>query len=149
MSGFIQLHRSALTWKSHTNSQILLLLGRDVLKVHKVRDQNNGPDNAPYAQILDLGWVMVGEVCHKPNGVSAYSTNVLENGHHSHFSHCQNAGDRLLRIKIFRRTKDDSKVAPFVEDKQYVQLRGKEKLIDDANGWVAPLPLSHAKACHV
>lgn len=45
------------------NAQILLLLGRDVLKVHKVGDQCNGPNNTPYAQKLDLGWVVVGEVC--------------------------------------------------------------------------------------
>lgn len=33
---------------------ILLLLGRDILRVHKVREQLNGPNNAPYAQKLDL-----------------------------------------------------------------------------------------------
>ncbi|XP_034073861.1 uncharacterized protein LOC117547343 [Gymnodraco acuticeps] len=42
-------------------AQILLLLGRDVLQVHKVRDQQNGPNEAPYAQRLDLGWVIIGE----------------------------------------------------------------------------------------
>lgn len=31
---------------------ILLLLGRDILRVHKVREQYNGPHNAPYAQHL-------------------------------------------------------------------------------------------------
>ncbi len=35
------------------NVQILLLLGRDILQVHKVREQRNGPQNAPYAQRLD------------------------------------------------------------------------------------------------
>ena len=53
-------------------AQILLLLGRDILRVHKVRQQINGPHNAPFAQRLDLGWVLIGEVClgdaHKPNG---------------------------------------------------------------------------------
>lgn len=44
-------------------AQILLLLGRDILRVHKVRQQRNGPHNAPYAQRLDLGWVIVGDVC--------------------------------------------------------------------------------------
>ncbi|KAE8623342.1 hypothetical protein XENTR_v10005572 [Xenopus tropicalis] len=38
-------------------AQIMLLLGRDILWVHKARDQINGPHNAPYAQKLDLGWV--------------------------------------------------------------------------------------------
>ncbi|KAK7896234.1 hypothetical protein WMY93_021559 [Mugilogobius chulae] len=37
------------------HAPILLLLGRDILSVHKVREQINGPSNAPYAQRLDLG----------------------------------------------------------------------------------------------
>ena len=41
----------------------LLLLGRDIVRVHKVRDQVNGPHNAPFAQKLDLGWVRGGGRC--------------------------------------------------------------------------------------
>lgn len=40
-------------------ADILLMLGRDILQVHKVRLQYNGPDNAPFAQKHDLGWVIV------------------------------------------------------------------------------------------
>ncbi|KAI4872546.1 hypothetical protein NFI96_025158, partial [Prochilodus magdalenae] len=43
---------------------ILLLLGRGVLTVHKACEQYNGPHNTPYAQRLDLGWVIT-EVCDK------------------------------------------------------------------------------------
>ena len=71
------------------NAHILLLLGRDMLRAHKVRQQINGPNNAPFAQKLDLGWVLVGEMClgtaHKPKVYSA-KTNVLENGHPSLFT---------------------------------------------------------------
>ncbi|XP_026005436.1 uncharacterized protein LOC113010547 [Astatotilapia calliptera] len=88
------------------NAQILLLLGRDVLQVHKVRDQRNGPNNAPYAQRLDLGWVVVGDVClgaaHKPKAVNVYRTNVLENGRHSHFSPCPN--HLVVKEKLTTRT---------------------------------------------
>ncbi|KAI4872544.1 hypothetical protein NFI96_005969 [Prochilodus magdalenae] len=45
------------------DTPILLLLGRDVLIVHKACEQYNGPHNTPYAQWLDLGWVITGEVC--------------------------------------------------------------------------------------
>ena len=49
---------------------IMLLLGRDIIKVHKVRKLVNGSHNLPYAQKMDLGWVIVGNVCrssiHKP-----------------------------------------------------------------------------------
>lgn len=37
------------------NAQIMLLLGWDFIRVHKVRKQLNGPYDAPYAQKLDLG----------------------------------------------------------------------------------------------
>lgn len=45
------------------DAQIVFLLGRDVLQVHKVRDQCNRPNSAPYGQRLELGWVVVGDVC--------------------------------------------------------------------------------------
>lgn len=45
------------------NAQIFILLGRDILQVHKVRQQYNGNHDDPYAQRLDLGWVIVGDVC--------------------------------------------------------------------------------------
>ncbi len=71
---------------------ILLLLGRDVLSVHKVREQRNRPKNIPYAQRLDLGWVIVGEVCldgiHRQSSVNTYKTNILLNGRTSYFSLC-------------------------------------------------------------
>ncbi|XP_025762392.1 uncharacterized protein LOC109201783 [Oreochromis niloticus] len=60
------------------NANILLLLGRDMLRVHKVREQINGPDDAPFAQRLDMGWVVVGDVCldgvHRPPHVNSYKT---------------------------------------------------------------------------
>jgi len=42
---------------------IFILLGRDILQMHKVREQYNGDHKYPYAQHLDLGWVIVGDVC--------------------------------------------------------------------------------------
>ena len=64
-------------------AQILLLLGRDILRAHKVRKKVNGPHDAPFALKLDLGWVLVGDVClgssHMPR-VQCFKTNVLENG---------------------------------------------------------------------
>lgn len=66
------------------DADVLLLLGRNSLQVHKVREQFNGPHNAPYVQRLDLGWVIIGDVClgttHKPANVNVLKTHVLENG---------------------------------------------------------------------
>ncbi|XP_075431592.1 uncharacterized protein LOC142468854 [Ascaphus truei] len=69
------------------DAKILLLLGRDIMRVHKVRKQHNGPHNAPYAQRLDLGWVIVGNSCtnreHGQDYVDARRTEVTECGHTS------------------------------------------------------------------
>ena len=77
----------------------MLLLGRDIIRVHKVRRQVNGPHNAPYAQKLDLGWVIVGNVClgsaHKPHTVNTFYTNALERGRPTIFEPCPN----VLQIK--------------------------------------------------
>lgn len=76
------------------SAPILLLLGRDLLRVHKVREQINGPHNAPYAQRLDLGWVIVGEAClnavHKSAEVNVYKASVLPNGRTSFLQPCPN-----------------------------------------------------------
>ncbi|KAK7889533.1 hypothetical protein WMY93_025093 [Mugilogobius chulae] len=76
------------------NAQILMLLGRDVVRVHKVRKQISGPHNAPYAQKLDLGWVIVGNVClgdvHKTLAVKTLFTNATEKGRPTMFEPCPN-----------------------------------------------------------
>ncbi len=45
------------------DAKILLLLGRDILQVQKFREQISIPGDAPFVQRLDLGWVVVGDVC--------------------------------------------------------------------------------------
>ncbi|KAL0159525.1 hypothetical protein M9458_043250, partial [Cirrhinus mrigala] len=78
--------------KLDPDAQILVLLGRDMIRVHKVRQQINGPHDAPFAQRLDLGWVIVGDVCieraHKPM-VSVFKTHILDNGRPSLLTPCQ------------------------------------------------------------
>ncbi|XP_061566665.1 uncharacterized protein LOC133420828 [Cololabis saira] len=96
-------------------AEILILLGRDVLRAHKVRQQVNGPHNSPFAQRLDLGWVVIGEVClgsvHRPT-VNTYKTHVLDSGRPSMFKPCPS----FVRIKETRQgTKHDNKPVPSVE----------------------------------
>lgn len=137
-------------------AQILLLLGRDILQVHKVREHRNGPPNAPYAQRLDLGWVVVGNVCvgsaHKPEAVTSFRTNVLENGRPSLLTPCPKYlkvkekfnttvfDDYSLCSSIFERTKDDDKVGLSIEDKLFLELMDEQMYMDNTNSWVAPLP---------
>ncbi|XP_061829090.1 uncharacterized protein [Nerophis lumbriciformis] len=76
------------------STPILLLLGRDIIAAHKVRKQLNGPRDAPYAQKLDLGWVIVGNVClggvYKPDSVNAFYTQTAECKRPSIFQPCPN-----------------------------------------------------------
>lgn len=72
----------------------MLLLGRDIIRVHKVRKQVNGPHNLPYAQKLDLGWVIVGNVClgnvHRPLTIGTFHTNTTELQRPTLFHACPN-----------------------------------------------------------
>ena len=45
------------------SADVMLLIGRDLPSAHHVIDQRIGDENAPYAQMLNLGWVVVREVC--------------------------------------------------------------------------------------
>nr|XP_054596974.1 uncharacterized protein LOC129163443 [Nothobranchius furzeri] len=151
------------------NAQILLLLGRDILQVHKVRSQINGPHNAPYAQRLDLGWVIVGDVClgstHKPSRVTSLKTHVLANGRPTHFTPCgnhfnvktelslpvrppipsntnvkQSGAGTGLEDDVFCQTKNDNKLAPSMEDLSFLKIMDDEFKQDENKSWVAPLP---------
>ncbi|XP_077080710.1 uncharacterized protein LOC143733040 [Siphateles boraxobius] len=141
------------------SAEILLLLGRDIIQAHKVRSQVNGPNSAPYAQRLDLGWVVIGDVClsgvHKPT-VNSFKTNILNNGRPTFLSPCENKiciKDKYteschtlnkaqieLGRHIFQQTADDDKVALSAEDALFLEIMHKEFAKDDANNWVAPLP---------
>ncbi|XP_034385776.1 uncharacterized protein LOC117729138 isoform X1 [Cyclopterus lumpus] len=148
---------------------IMLLLGRDIIRVHKVRKQVNGPHNLPYAQKLDLGWIIVGNVClgrvHKPSTVNAFYTNTTERGRPTLFDPCPN----MFRVKekysdtqatnhlqthpeeisncdvdslghnIFKQTKDDNNMAPSIQDISFMKIM-KGLTKDANNSWVAPLP---------
>ncbi|KAL4008122.1 hypothetical protein ACER0C_001974 [Sarotherodon galilaeus] len=132
-------------------ADILLLLGRDVIQAHKH---------------LDLGWVIVGDVClsgaHRPT-VNSYKTNILDNGRPSFLSPCGNRIYTKVKITgecplfestqvkdelgkhIFQQTTDDDKMALSAEDKSFLNIMHKEFAKDDANNWVAPLPFRHPR----
>ena len=75
------------------DAEILLLIGRDAPPLQKIHESRNGSRNAPWAQRLDLGWVIIGDACldgaHKPS-LSCYATNVLESGRPSILLPCPN-----------------------------------------------------------
>jgi len=106
------------------SAKILLLLRRDIIRAHKVHQQLNGPHDAPYAQKLDLGWVIVGDVClgkcHKPSPVNCMRTHILENGRTSYFSPCN---DHIVLKEMFNEKKTDLKTTSLVIlSRKYIKL---------------------------
>ncbi|XP_073668774.1 uncharacterized protein [Paramisgurnus dabryanus] len=150
---------------------IMMLLGRDLIEVHKVRRYINGPPEAPYALKLDLGWVIVGDVClgrvHKPESVNTLFTCTLDSGRQSLFKPCPNVfqiKENVCDVKpsssstatplkkpvwkrddqvdqdIFKRTKDDERLALSVEDMTFLHIMEEGLYKDEKQSWVAPLP---------
>ncbi|KAI4896126.1 hypothetical protein NFI96_006642 [Prochilodus magdalenae] len=148
-----------------SKAEILLLLRRDIIQVHKVRQKINGPSDAPFAQKLDLGWVLVGDVClqgaHKPN-VRSFKTSVLQNGRTSYLASCgsfiklketvchggekqeihscHHGAEHNIGSAVFNQTVNDNKLAPSFEDTAFLKIMAAEMYRDEANSWVAPLP---------
>ncbi|XP_049322874.1 uncharacterized protein LOC125782565 [Astyanax mexicanus] len=148
------------------DAPILMLLGRDIIRIHKVHEQINGPHDAPFAQKLDLGWVIVGNIClggvKKSETISTLFTHTLENGRRTVFKPCpnhylikekyddmassnihsqlQSEVENSLGHVTFKRTKDDERIAPSVEDRMFLDLMQRGFYRDTDNSWVAPLP---------
>lgn len=131
------------------NADILLLLGRDVGEVHHVLDQVIGPTGLPFAQRLSLGWVVIGELClgqvHAPKVLNVYKTHVLKDGRTSLFEPC---GGFSVSVQdpIFVKTKDDNKVGPSIEDREFIQIMDSHFHKGSDGGWVAPLPFRSSRS---
>ena len=147
--------------KVQSSVDILLLIGRDAPPLHKVRESRNGRGNSPWAQRLDLGWVILGNACldsvHKPNNHSTFKTHILQDGRPSIFEPCSN----LLHIEeptsannhsrkesffqgkfedglaqnVFQQNKFDNRPGLSIEDRKFINIMDTGK-----SSWVAPLP---------
>ena len=95
---------------------IMLLLGRDVIRLHKVRKHVNGPRDAPYGQKLDLGWVVMENVClgnaHKPLCVNTLFTNALEQNRPTLFKPCPS----VLNVKEKYGFKPSESIVPCLRE---------------------------------
>ncbi|XP_067250257.1 uncharacterized protein [Chanodichthys erythropterus] len=107
-------------------AKILLLLGRDLIQAHKVLEQCNGPQYAPFAQRLALGWVIVGDVClngaHKPSSVDVFKTHILGNGRPSYMSPCPNS----MHVKDFFNLHNEPQKSSTLNPKQSSLLMHNE-----------------------
>ncbi|KAM9828295.1 uncharacterized protein ACBT44_021815 isoform 2-T5 [Syngnathus typhle] len=150
------------------SASILLLLGRDLIQVYKAREQCNGPRSTPFAQRLDLGWVIIEDVClgraHKTTDV--FRTSVLVSGRPSILSPCTSSllvKEKIdgpepphsfssvstsnynnivdsLNTTVFQRTQHNDKLSMSVEKELFLDLMDREVHMDEANCWVACLP---------
>nr|XP_024655484.1 uncharacterized protein LOC101465727 [Maylandia zebra] len=157
-----------------SNAPILMLLGRDVIRAHKVRKQISGPNNAPYAQKLDLGWVIVGNVClgdvHKTPAVRTLFTNATERGRPTAFEPCPNVfniKEKHCRIQVplnfspqladsacepdhlgcnvFKQTRNDNYISPSIQDNAFLKIMEEGLTKDTDNSWTAPLPFKNPR----
>lgn len=149
---------------------MLMLLGRDITRVHKVRKQISGPHDAPYAQKLDLGWVIVGNVClgevHKTLTVKTLYTNTTERGRPTLFEPCPNVFNIKekhceiqvpycpttqlsdtstceadhLGCNVFKQTRRDNQVSLSIEDNAFMKIMEEGLKRGADNSWTAPLP---------
>ena len=104
---------------------IALLTGRDVLQVHKVREQIEGPANTPFAQRLDLDRAMIGESC-------------LETTAERVSDKCQ--GYVAVLNDVFKTTEADNTPANSVEDSQFMDILETEAKRNFNGYWEMPLP---------
>eukprot|EP00794_Sanderia_malayensis_P003872 gene3872-4415_t len=104
---------------------IALLIGRDVLQAHKVREQIEGPENAPFAKRLDLGWVIIGESC-----LDFRRDNLIEP--------CQSHVTVL--DDVFATTREDNMPAKSIEDQQFLSILDAKARKNEAGNWEMPLP---------
>ena len=139
-------------------AKILILVGRDLPIAHHVLEQRiSSTYNAPYAQRLHLGWVVIGEMClgkvHPPEADTQVITNktYLYQGRDTLFEPCFSN----IRVKefplwlekndnlgssVFHRAADDDKPGMSVEDRAFVKLMEEEMVKNEKGNWIAPLP---------
>ncbi|XP_014676616.1 PREDICTED: uncharacterized protein LOC106816503 [Priapulus caudatus] len=136
--------------------EILLLIGRDVPEVHHVHDQVIGPVGSPFAQRLNLGWVVVGNVClgrtHKPDVVGVRKTNVLGDGRPTVFEPCVSTfmvKDRPavmgLGSDVFWKTQFDDKPALSQEDRAFLAIMDGHFHKGSDGRWTSPLPFRNPR----
>ena len=144
-------------------AQILLLIGRDLPEAHHIHDQKIGPPGTPYAQKCMFGWVVIGETClgkvHKPEKLTVNKTYLLQNDQPSHFKPCTSQFMVKEKIElpdlinrdlmgqndnigstIFDKSENDDKLAPSIEDRQFISLMERQFQKTPSGKWSAPLP---------
>ncbi|XP_023930308.1 uncharacterized protein LOC106157407 [Lingula anatina] len=148
-------HLSSLSEKIpplNPKAEIGLLIGRDLIEAHHVQDQLLGSKNHPFGQKLPLGWVIIGEVClgkvHQPKRISAFKTNIMNDGRPTNFLPCPSAillkEENQIGSDVFKITAQDDRVSLSTEDREFLDIMN-ESMRNDKDQWMAPLPFKHPR----
>lgn len=137
------------------SANILLLIGRDLLRAHHVLDQIRGTSSQPYAQQLPLGWVIIGEACldgmHTPSSIDVMKTMICSQSEETpvgffipcdqkiHISEC------VENNSIFKRTSEDNRPSLSVEDRAFLKIMDNGMKKDSSGHWTAPLPFKEPR----
>ncbi|XP_071950844.1 uncharacterized protein [Antedon mediterranea] len=132
---------------------------KDAPQFHKVREVINGEDQEPWAHRVDLGWVVIGEVClngahlrqdltNQKEAISTYYTQLTNGRNSANFRPCENAveicqilnHEKQFGADIFTQTAGDEELGRSTEDLEFSNLMSQEMVKDAAGNWVAPLP---------
>ena len=144
-------------------AKVQILIGRDAPELLKVRAFKNGPRGAPWAQLLDLGWTISGQVCLDriggPVHITARNTNVettasmipenVNKSQQLEVNPCQNhfelkdlkgEEEKSLSNNVYLTTKEDNEVAMSFEDRRFCEIMEKGSYKNGQGNWVMPLP---------
>ena len=129
------------------NAQIHLLNGRDAPELLKVRAFKNGPQGAPWAHKLLLGWIVSGQICVDrlggPVHVQAHRTVSMKNGETSNhptdldsfnadivlcpnqFKIQERPASKTGDQDVFRTQSDDNEKPTPIEDRHFLDIMEK------------------------
>ena len=150
-------------------ASVEILIGRDAPELLKIRASRNGPKGAPWAQKLDLGWTISGQMCLDRVGgpvhisahrtslerldrlVTSYPRNVQASHHHAEESEivpCPNhfqvkeryAEKGEIGDNLFQSTPGDNLVSMSQEDKRFLKIMETGTRKNQQGNWEMPLP---------
>ena len=127
------------------DSCVEILVGRDAPRLHKVRKSINGPNSAPWAQKLDLGWVIMGQVCLSdyPSPVRAVARKSVVTDRDQCSSHMiteMELPQSCDGLSLAANT-DENRTSPSIEDKIFLEIMERGVHVNDDGFLELPLPL--------
>ena len=149
-------------------AKVEILIGRDTPELLKVRESRNGPKGTPWAQRLDLGWTISGQMCldrvggpihisvrrtavEYPDQLSAlpWDSRSIQRSSTKHevvpcpyhFKVKEKYTEREeIGANIFRTTPDDNMVSMSQDDRRFMQIMNAGTRKNHRGNWEMPLP---------